>query len=217
MSHAGTNWAIQQRGLRPIAKLLLWHLADCHNPTQGCFPAQEYLADRCEISRSSVNRTLDELEAAGLIRREKRVHADTKRQMPTRYFLAFEEGFEPLDVVPRVAGSDTESRVSETDPSVCQNGPDPCPTADTPSEPVRRTGKQNQEKNAHERKGGEQPLAVVDGKVRLHCDDPLFRQIADLKRKHPPTDRNGYWTFPVDLVERAQASLSPSPASAEVN
>lgn len=117
MSHAATNWAIQQRGLRPIAKILLWHLADCHNPTMGCFPSQEYLAERCEISRASVNRQLDELESAGMLRREQRVDPTSKRQLATRYFLAFEESFKTQDVVSRVSDCDTENdapRVSET-------------------------------------------------------------------------------------------------------
>jgi hypothetical protein len=32
MSHRATNWAIQQRGLAPATKLVLWHLCDRHNP-----------------------------------------------------------------------------------------------------------------------------------------------------------------------------------------
>lgn len=116
MSHAATNWAIQRRGLPPITKILLWHLADCHNPVAGCFPTQEYLADQCEISRASVNRHLSDLEESGLIRREQVVDTVSKRQRPTRYFLAFEEGFSPLDIVSRVSTSDTEA-VSQNSPS----------------------------------------------------------------------------------------------------
>lgn len=130
MSHRATNWAVEQRGIRPIAKVILWHLADRHHPENGCFPDQETLATDCEISRSSVNRHLTELEEAGLIRREQRVDEDTGRQLPTRYRLAFEEGFEPLHVVPRVSSGDT-ARVSESDGSVCQNEGAPCVTADT--------------------------------------------------------------------------------------
>lgn len=124
MSHKATNWAVEQRGLKPIAKVLLWHLADCHNPVLGCFPTQEYLAERCEISRASVNRYLVELEEAGLIARTQRVNEQTKRQLPTRYILAFEDGFEPLDVDTRVSGLDTASdttRVSENGQAVSQD------------------------------------------------------------------------------------------------
>lgn len=108
MSHEATNWAVKQRGLRPIVKIVLWHLADCHNPTMGCFPTQDYLADMAEISRASVNRVLGELEAAGVIRREQQIDPETKRQRPTRYRLGCESGFEPLHVAGRVAGLDTD-------------------------------------------------------------------------------------------------------------
>ncbi|UXU75533.1 MULTISPECIES: helix-turn-helix domain-containing protein [unclassified Paracoccus (in: a-proteobacteria)] len=93
MSHHATNWAIQQRGLAPATKLVLWYLADRHNPDFGCFPSQEQLAADCEMSRRSVNRHLNELEQRGLIRREERIDPRTKRQRPTRYVLAFEPEF----------------------------------------------------------------------------------------------------------------------------
>ena len=95
MSHRATNWAIQQRGLAPATKLVLWHLCDRHNPDYGCFPSQDQLAADAEISRASLNTHLDKLEQAGLIRRERRLDDDTKRQRTTRYFLGFEEEFTP--------------------------------------------------------------------------------------------------------------------------
>lgn len=93
MSHAATNWAIAQRGLKPATKIVLWHLADCHNPSHGCFPSQDYLSDRCEMSRSSLNEHLATLESLGLIRREQRRDTRTRKQENTRYHLAFEEDF----------------------------------------------------------------------------------------------------------------------------
>jgi DNA-binding MarR family transcriptional regulator len=85
MSHAATNWAIQQRGLKPTTKIVLWHLCDRFNPDYGCFPSQVQLAHDCEISRSTLNEHLSALEDAGLVRRIQRLHPGTKRQMPTRY------------------------------------------------------------------------------------------------------------------------------------
>jgi predicted ArsR family transcriptional regulator len=107
LSHKATNWAVSQRGLKPIAKVLLWHLADRHHPDNGCFPSQAALASDCEISRASVNRHLDDLEASGLIRREPRIDKTTGKQLPTRYVLAFEDDFGTPDVVGRVSESDT--------------------------------------------------------------------------------------------------------------
>lgn len=212
MSHEATNWAIKTKGLRPITKIVLWHLADCHNPSAGCFPTQEYLAAQCEISRASINRQLDLLEAEGFIRRHSRVDPETKRQLPTRYRLAFEEGFEPQDIVSRVSEIDTdlegepcltddESRVSENDVSVSHS-----------SETLTSKGTGNstsKKKEAHTRSGLTDGFVLVGGKVRLHMDDPMFREIVRLrKNKHPPTDRDGYWLFPPDEAAAAQKQLT---------
>lgn len=93
MSHRATNWAFQQRGLKPATRVVLLYLADRHNPDYGCFPSQDQLAADCEISRRSVNVHLDELERIGLIRRERRVNPETRKQMSTRYILGFEDDF----------------------------------------------------------------------------------------------------------------------------
>jgi hypothetical protein len=93
MSHEATNWAIKQRGLKPTTKIVLWHLCDRFNPDYGCFPSQDRLAEDCEISRSTLNAHIAQLEAAGLLRRVPRLNPVTKRQMPTRYILGFEPGF----------------------------------------------------------------------------------------------------------------------------
>lgn len=71
MSHEATNWAIKQRGLKPATKILLWHLADCHNPEHGCFPSQSYLAEQCEMTDRTVREHLVKLETLGLIERLK--------------------------------------------------------------------------------------------------------------------------------------------------
>jgi hypothetical protein len=100
MSHDATNWAIKQRGLKPTTKIVLWHLCDRFNPDYGCFPSQVRLAHDCEISRSTLNDHIGQLEAGGLLRRVPRIDPVTKRQLPTRYILGFEPGFTPVDVVP---------------------------------------------------------------------------------------------------------------------
>ena len=119
MSHAATNWAIQQRGLKPTTKIVLWHLCDRFNPDFGCFPSQEQLAEDCEISRSTLNEHLTLLETAGLIRRVQRLNPGNKRQMPTRYILAFEPGFSQHQGVPCTKtghGSDAQDDLPFTTP-----------------------------------------------------------------------------------------------------
>jgi hypothetical protein len=92
MSHRATNWAFQQRGLKPAERVVLLYLADRHNPDHGCFPSQGQLAADCEMSRSGLNVHLDALEEMGLIRRERRVDPATRKQRSTRYILGFEFG-----------------------------------------------------------------------------------------------------------------------------
>ena len=131
MSHQATSWAFQLRGLKPSAKLVLLALADCHNPAQGCYPSQAFLADACELNRDTVNVHLAALEAAGLIRRIRSVHPKTKRQQSTRYKLAFEADFDTPEPAPeepapkaarRPAKADSEAKaVSEFPAEPCRN------------------------------------------------------------------------------------------------
>jgi helix-turn-helix protein len=118
MSHQGTNWAIQQRGLKPTSRIVLWHLCDRYNPDYGCFPSQARLAYDCEISRAGLNTHLAKLEQRGLLRRVRRVDPITKRQMSTRYILGFEEDFGPF---PRGRSDPTIYEITPFDPE------NPCP------------------------------------------------------------------------------------------
>ena len=67
MSHDATNWAIKQRGIRPSAKIVLWHLCDRYHPDNGCFPSMETLAHDAELSPRSVFDQVKELEKKGLL------------------------------------------------------------------------------------------------------------------------------------------------------
>ena len=93
MSHKATNWAIQQRGLKPATKIVLWHLCDRHNPDFGCFPTQARLAEDAEMSISALNAHLSRLEELGLIHRIRVHDARTHKRQATRYILGFEENF----------------------------------------------------------------------------------------------------------------------------
>ena len=133
MSHEATNWAIKQRGLKPTTKIVLWHLCDRFNPDYGCFPSQARLAHDCEISRSTLNEHLGQLEAGGLLRRVPRIDPVTKRQLPTRYILGFERGFTRVDVVPCPETGHGFAPVHNSDETAAEIGSDarvsvdPCP------------------------------------------------------------------------------------------
>ncbi|KGJ21497.1 helix-turn-helix domain-containing protein [Paracoccus sanguinis] len=106
MSHAATNWAIQQRGLKPATKIVLWHLCDRHNPDFGCFPTQARLAEDAEMSVSALNDHLARLEALRLIHRVRTHDPGTHKRQATRYILGFEDGFPPE---PTPEGGDGET------------------------------------------------------------------------------------------------------------
>lgn len=120
MSHKATNWAFEQRGLKPATRVVLLYLADRHNPDNGCFPSQDQLAADCEMSRRSVNDQLDALEEMGLIRRVRRINPETRKQMSTRYILGFEDDF-ALEPCAKTAHGNDEKPCANFDKSRVQN------------------------------------------------------------------------------------------------
>lgn len=96
MSHKATNWlaSLSAADLGNSEFRVLFHLCDCHNPSNGCFPTQAYLLDACAISNGTLNNALNSLEAKGFIRRHRERDGRTRRQKPTRYILGFEMGCE---------------------------------------------------------------------------------------------------------------------------
>lgn len=155
MSHAATNWAIQQRGLKPATKLVLWYLADRHNADTGrCDPSQERLAEDCEMSRAGLNLHLRTLEERGLIRRIRNVDPRTKRQERTSYQLAFEHDFStPEGSLPSQDVDSAPQDVAEPSPktghgAVSRKSPKPCPknresrVQSLDTNPVREPGRE---------------------------------------------------------------------------
>lgn len=117
MSHRATNWAIQQRGLKPATKIVLWFLCDRHNPDFGCFPTQARLADDAEMSISSLNEHLARLQELRLIHRVRTHDPRTHKRQATRYILGFEEGF-PQEPTPKPGdGFDGTEREHDDDPT----------------------------------------------------------------------------------------------------
>ncbi|OJF99397.1 helix-turn-helix domain-containing protein [Pararhizobium antarcticum] len=117
MSHKATVWAIQQRGLKPATKIVLWFLCDRHNPDFGCFPTQARLADDAEMSISALNEHLAKLEELRLIHRVRVHDPRTHKRQATRYILGFEAGF-PQEPTPETGhgscGTDDEQDADPT-------------------------------------------------------------------------------------------------------
>jgi hypothetical protein len=212
MSHAATNWAIQQRGLKPTTKIVLWHLCDRFNPDYGCFPSQERLAHDCEISRSTLNDHLRQLEAAGLLRRVPRLHPITKRQMPTRYILRFEPGFTPNEVHPCPktghGREDHAESVSGTEPSdsdaldiaeSCLNsghGYDRRPVSDFPADPCPENSQsrvRNPDTNLVREPLREPVKEEKDARARENAFDDFFGKLLLAVGFDPDGPLPGWW------------------------
>jgi hypothetical protein len=92
MSHVATSWlaALDPSLISASEFRVLFHLCDCHNPSKGCFPSQEYLRAHAAVSNGTVNNALKSLEEKGFLKRQKRFDHQSKRQLSTHYILGFE-------------------------------------------------------------------------------------------------------------------------------
>lgn len=127
MSHKATHWLanIDPEQITHAEFRVLFHLCDCHNPSHGCFPKQSYLLRATGLSNGGLNKALSELEAKGLIARERRYDGAEKKRLPTMYALAFEPDFK--------AGTDAE----QSDDLTPLSGDSPNSTESTDLTPLR--------------------------------------------------------------------------------
>lgn len=72
MSVRAIQWALLAKTGSPTTKAVLLVLADTCNHEGICWPGQEYIAVRAEVSVRSVRNHLEVLESAGLLSRRKR-------------------------------------------------------------------------------------------------------------------------------------------------
>ena len=80
MSHYMTALAMQQKGIKPATKIVLYWIADHHNSeTDACFPSLATLSDECEMSKRAVQAHIDTLSHAGLIERVERKRGNGSR------------------------------------------------------------------------------------------------------------------------------------------
>ena len=86
MSYKALSWALQQKGLKPITKIILISLADRHNPDYGCFPSIRKISEDTEVCVKSVYNHLLILEEKGLIKRTGRIR-DNGQQTSNEYLL----------------------------------------------------------------------------------------------------------------------------------
>ena len=132
MSHEATNWAIKQRGIKPAAKIVLWHLCDRYHPDNGCFPSLDTLAEDCEMSRRSVQDQINSLVEAGLVFVEKTVR--NRGRLPSNsYRFPFEKDLgQNLPQAESALGKNEPSPLANSRNHLGQN---------LPTNPVRGTSK----------------------------------------------------------------------------
>jgi biotin operon repressor len=121
MSFRALAWAWEKTTGSAPSKLVLMALASCHNDETGrCYPSIQYIADKSECSRRTVERALSDLEEQGLIERvhrstaegrktsnEYRLGCDGMRQSDAGYASDCRIGMRQID-----AGYASESRIN---------------------------------------------------------------------------------------------------------
>ena len=173
MSHAATNWAIQQRGLKPATKIVLWHLCDRHNPDNGCFPSLDRLAADCEMSRRSVQDHINILCRAGLVRVEKMPRRSGKLPL-NRYILGFEFNLgQNLPKAKSALGKSASSPLANSRSHLGQNLP-----TNPVREPIREPAR---ERATPPLRGGSLPRDGTED--RRNRTEAIADVLADLKAK----------------------------------
>jgi helix-turn-helix protein len=90
MSMEASGWALEKRGLSPLARWVIWHLADLHDPDYGCFPGLAYVSAKCEITMPELKKEILALEKMGLLSRIEAPSPDESGTKSIRYILEFE-------------------------------------------------------------------------------------------------------------------------------
>ena len=173
MSHAASNWAWwDARGLKPNAKLVLLALADYADDRNQCWPSYETLADKCDISRTSVYSAIKDLKSAALIRVTQRREDD--KQLSNLYTLLTKK-----KAVKQADQSSDQSSDLSSDLSSDQSS-DVC--TQTVNRTVNRTVNQNPKE-----KGGVQKSKEVEFPSEL--DTPEFRKQWELYESYRTENR----------------------------
>ncbi len=146
MSHAATKWAFDQpelyRDMKPSEWAVLMVLADCHNPIYGCFPSQEHICSKTNLTERAVRDQLARLRERGLINWD--MHRENGRRGYNRYALGFEPGFQPAISADSTTGKIEHELPAKSDSFNRQNLP-PNHVIEPVKEPLREAGTSEKE------------------------------------------------------------------------
>lgn len=113
MSVEAMAWAWRQRVGNPTRKAVLIALADHADNTGVCWPGHDGIAEKCEVSRRTVIRQIEQLARDGLITVEHR-RGQLGRQASNRYRLRVTESHSGTAQSDTGVTLDPESRVTFT-------------------------------------------------------------------------------------------------------
>jgi len=144
MSWSALDWASKQKAGNGTNKLVLISLANYADDTNTCFPSFKTLVNITELSRSTIIRSLKDLENKGLINIKERFVDinETKRQTSNLYTLLV--GFH----------NDTTQYQNETPPSINKK-----PQLTSNNKPIIYTDNFNEWWNLYPRKDGSKKKA----------------------------------------------------------
>lgn len=203
MSHKANYWLakLDPSLIKAGAFRVLFHLCDHHNdsrdPGLACFPSQETLKEKTGMSNGALNNALNDMEAAGLIRR-RRSTAPGSRERRTYYILGCD--FQALDEQTPENGdcvnSPEQTPVFEvTNSSLGRNKLQP-----TGEEPVRteRTGKGTSRPTFHFSED-RRPNRVQHAKNESPRQQPSI--LDQIKREEAETARKDQRIKPINRCE----------------
>lgn len=119
----------------PLRKLVLLKLADNANDAGECWPSLQYIADQCEVSRSSVKNHIRELESAGLVTRQYR-KTDRGNQSNIYHITLGQKKTDMGQHLPEVGQQVTEGRSTDAPPPRAADAPRTSHSLEPITEPV---------------------------------------------------------------------------------
>jgi hypothetical protein len=215
MSHAATNWAFNQpeafRDMKPAEWAVLMVLADCHNPIKGCFPSQQYICSKTNLTERAVRDHLVRLKGRGLINWD--AGRENGKRGSNRYRLAFEADFQPAESAGRSTGKIEHEQPAEIDTDNRQILP-PNPVREPLKEPEREGAGERENKFEQARRAW--PTGFTDSRddalaawLVLSLDDQATaaEEIPRFVNTTKSVGRKHFCTFATYLAERRWEAL----------
>ena len=217
MSHKATDWAFDQPELHgdmmPNEWAVLLVLADCHNPVKGCYPSQQFIRRKTNLSDRSVRDQLTSLRNRKLINWD--IVRENGRRGVNRYKLAFEKDFLPANPAGSSTGKTEHVLPANLDTFYRQNLPDNLVREEPVIEPKREGAREDFEKALRawpsgavdDRKSAQEAWNALSGEERIIAAAEIHRYVTTNKA----VGRSFLCAFATYLVERRWEGLPPRP------